>query len=140
MNDAPDNGRYEKFVADVQALRPESAKLDRDVVGARVGAALLAAGIAIGVVAYLISHRTTDPLTQGDAIVIAGIAACVSIAGAALYLRHGLSHFLRLWLARLIFENAAARGIAPVVTDAASCNGTAPVEATEPHVRTEGSS
>ena len=145
MSETPDSNaksRYERFVADVEALRPQRAKPDRDALGARIGAALLGAGIAIGVVAYLISHRTADPLTQGDAVVIAGIAVCVSVTGAAIYLRHGLSHFLRIWLARLIYENAAARGAAAVDPELASANGvaTAGPAAAEPGMSKEEAS
>ncbi len=108
MSDEPANARLEQFATDVEALRP-AQRLNGDVLRSRLGAALMALGIAIGAGAYFLSHRTADPFTQGDAIVIAGLGICVSITGSALYLRHGLAHFLRLWLARLIYENAAAR-------------------------------
>lgn len=115
--DRPDVTRLERFAADVAALQPDPAAKRRLVTGTRLGGALLVAGIAIGVVAYLLSHRTTSSLTQGDAIVVAGIGVSVSIAGAAIYLRYGLSQFLRLWLARLVYENARARSDAGVGPD-----------------------
>jgi hypothetical protein len=112
-----DNPRLERFMADVAALHRNAGKPDPDAVRARIGGALLAAGILIGVGAYFLSHRTTDALIQGDALVVCGIGVSVSVAGAAMYIRHGLSHFLRFWLARLIYENAVARGTTARGTD-----------------------
>jgi hypothetical protein len=45
-------------------------------------------------------------LQQRDAIVIALTGVALSIAGAALFLRYGLTQFLRFWLARMIFEQS----------------------------------
>lgn len=107
--------RIDRLAASVAAMETPAAPANRYDLRARIGAALLVAGVGIGVCAYLLSHRTTSALTQGDAIVIAGVGVSVSIAGAAVYLRYGLSSFLRLWLARLIYENAVAAGTSPAV-------------------------
>ena len=71
---------------------------------ARLGAVLLVAGPVLGVIAYLLSSGTTNPLQQRDAIVIALIGVSVSIAGLALFLRYSLGGILRLWLARAVAE------------------------------------
>lgn len=74
----------------------------------KLGSGLLATGVGVGVVAFLISHFTTNPLQQRDALVVAAIGISVTLAGAALYLRHSLTRFFRFWLARLVFEQQRA--------------------------------
>jgi hypothetical protein len=64
----------------------------------------MAAGIVLGVVAYLISHRTNSSFTQGDAITIAVGGATLAVTGSALFLRYSLTGFLRFWMARQSFE------------------------------------
>jgi hypothetical protein len=98
--------RLEQFRAEIAELRLKESNPDREATLVRVGAALLVAGIAVGVVAAFLSHGTTDALQQRDAIVVALIGVSVSITGAALFLRYSLTRFLRFWLARLLFEQS----------------------------------
>ncbi len=98
------NDREEAFRAEVAAMRVKGGTVGRERTLARAGAALLAAGVAIGVVAYVLSHGTTNALEQRDALVVALIGVSVSIAGLALFLRYSLGALLRLWLARLVLD------------------------------------
>lgn len=101
-DDASD--REAAFRAEVASLRVPGGTVARDRTLARLGAALLAAGVVIGIVAYVLSHGTTSPLEQRDALVVALIGVSVSIAGLALFLRYSLGALLRLWLARLVLD------------------------------------
>lgn len=83
-------------------LRGGTVARDRSM--ARLGAALLILGPVIGVAGYFLSHGTTNPLQQRDAIVVALIGVSVSVAGLALFLRYSLGAILRLWLARAVAE------------------------------------
>ena len=100
--------RLERFQADVAELRVRVPDPAGDLRKLRIGGGVLVLGVAIGVVAVLVSHDTTDPLVQRDAIVLALVGVSTSIAGAAMYLRYGLTQFLRFWLARTIYERTAA--------------------------------
>lgn len=60
----------------------------------------MVAGPVLAVLAYVMSHGTTDPLAQRDAITLALGGVAVSVVGAALFLRYSLTNFLRFWLAR----------------------------------------
>jgi hypothetical protein len=53
------------------------------------------------------SHGTTNPLAQRDAITLALGGVAAAVVGAALFLRYSLAGFLRFWLARLIYEQKA---------------------------------
>jgi hypothetical protein len=70
----------------------------------RLGGVLMVLGIAVGVCAYFISHRTTSSFTQGDAVTIGLGGVTLSVVGSAIFLRYSLTGFLRFWLARQSFE------------------------------------
>ena len=64
----------------------------------------MVAGLALGVTAYLVSHRTSSPLVQGDAVTIGLGAVTASVTGGALFVRYSLTGFLRFWMARQSYE------------------------------------
>ena len=68
---------------------------------------ILVIGVIVAIVAYTLSHRTTNPLSQTDAVIVALIGLAVSVVGSALFLRGSLATFLRFWLARSIYEQKA---------------------------------
>jgi hypothetical protein len=70
----------------------------------RLGVVLLVAGPVLGLVAYALSHGTTNALGQRDAIVLALVGVSVSVVGLAVFLRYSLGGILRLWLARAVAE------------------------------------
>ena len=96
--------QFQKEIADMK-LRDPATSRDRLWLGA--GIALMVVGIVLAAIAYPMSHGTTNPLQQSDAITLAlgGIAAAV--VGGALFLRFSIAMFLRFWLARVIYEQKA---------------------------------
>jgi hypothetical protein len=58
----------------------------------------------LGIIAYFLSHSTTNPLQQRDAIVLGTVGISVTVVGAALFVRYSLAAFLRFWLARILFD------------------------------------
>ena len=105
MHGQPD--RIAQFKADITELHIADPSTSRDRLALRAGLAGLAVGVVLPVVAYAMSHGTTDPLAQRDAIVLALIGIAVAVVGAALYLKAGLSGFLRFWLLRDLHERRA---------------------------------
>jgi hypothetical protein len=93
--------RFARELADLKISDPASG---RPRLWQRLGAALMLVGIVLAVSAYLISHRTTSSLTQGDAITIGLGGVTLSIVGSAIFLRYSLTGFLRFWMARQSFE------------------------------------
>ena len=96
--------REAAFRAEVAAMKVRGGTVARERTLARLGAVLLVAGVAIGVVAYSQSHATDDPLEQRDSIVLALIGVSVTVLGLGLFLRYSLGALLRLWLARLVLD------------------------------------
>ena len=105
MPSPPD--RVEQFKADLAELRIHDPAASRDQLSLRLGVAGLVLGVALPIVAYTMSHGTTNPLAQRDAIVLALLGVAVAVAGGALYLRGALAGFLRFWLVRDLHERRA---------------------------------
>ncbi|TDD91825.1 hypothetical protein E1293_01820 [Actinomadura darangshiensis] len=72
----------------------------------RLGAVLMAAGVALAAAAYAVSHGTRDPLLQRDAITLGLGGVTAAVAGSALFLRYSLTGFLRFWMARQSYDLA----------------------------------
>ncbi|MBX6390322.1 MAG: hypothetical protein IRZ08_15230 [Frankia sp.] len=96
--------RADQFRAEIATLRIRDPRARTELVLLRLGAALLVVGPLVSLIAYFVSHSTTNPLQQRDAIVIALIGVAVTIGGAAVFVRYSMAAFLRFWLARLLFD------------------------------------
>jgi hypothetical protein len=114
-----DSKRVEEFKAEIADMRLRDPATGRDRQLLRLGVVLLAVGVVLTVVAYFMSHGTTNALAQRDAIILALAGVAVSIAGGALFLRYSLATFLRFWLARLIYEQQTQTDRIVGQTDAA---------------------
>lgn len=99
-----DGSRAEAFRAGVADMPVRGGTVARERGLARLGGALLVAGPLLAVIGYFLSHGTTNPLAQRDAIVLALVGVTVSLAGLGLFLRFSLGGILRLWLARAVAE------------------------------------
>jgi hypothetical protein len=118
--------RAERFSRELADLKISDPSAGRPRLWQRLGATLMVLGIVLGVTSYLISHRTTSSLTQGDAITIALGGVTLAVIGGAIFLRYSLTGFLRFWMARQSFElNILAERVF-VATQLDTPNGTAP--------------
>ena len=99
--------RIERFKAEVADMKLRDPATGVDRVLGRVGLVGLVAGVAFAVAAWFISHGTTNPLQQRDAIVLGLLGVTLAVVGGALWLKATLAGFLRFWLARLCYEQQA---------------------------------
>ena len=102
MHGQPD--RVEQFEADLAELRIVDPSASRDQLVLRLGIAGMAVGAVLPIVAYALSHGTTNPLEQRDALILALLGVASAVIGAALFLKGSLSGFLRFWLVRDLHE------------------------------------
>jgi len=117
--------RADRFARELKDLKIADPSSGRPRLWQRLGAALMVLGIVLGVCGYLVSHRTTSSLTQGDAVTIALGGVTLAVVGSAIFLRYSLTGFLRFWMARQSFElNILAERVFTSFLD--SSNGTAP--------------
>ncbi|MEV3965250.1 hypothetical protein AB0M34_30940 [Nocardia sp. NPDC050193] len=98
--------RADRFVAELAELKIPDPAVGRGALWLRAGVALLILGPVVTVLAYLMSHNTSDALVQRDALVIAVTGVALSIVGAALFLRYSLTGVLRYWMARQSYDLA----------------------------------
>ncbi|MET8651112.1 MULTISPECIES: hypothetical protein [Nocardia] len=96
--------RADRFVQELNALKIPDPSAGRSGLWLRTGVILMVGGLVVAVLAYFMSHGTTNPLSQRDAIVLALGGVAASIVGSALFLRYSLTNFLRFWLARQSFD------------------------------------
>jgi hypothetical protein len=92
---------FKREIADMKLRDPATA---RDRLLLRVGVASMVVGVGVAIVAYFVSHNTTNPLLQNDMVITSVIGLAVTVVGAALFLRFSTAQFLRFWLARLSYE------------------------------------
>ena len=99
--------RVEQFRAEIADMKLRDPATSRERLWLGLGIALLVVGAGLALAAFLISHNTSDPLVQNDALTL-GLAGITSaVIGGALFLRFSVASFLRFWLARLIYEQKA---------------------------------
>ncbi|MFI9537718.1 hypothetical protein ACIG56_31325 [Nocardia fusca] len=98
--------RADRFVAELAELKIPDPATGRGALWLRAGGTLLILGPVVTVLAYLMSHNTSDALVQRDALVIALAGVALSIVGAALFLRYSLTGVLRYWMARQSYDLA----------------------------------
>ncbi len=100
--------RVEQFKAEIADMKLSDPATARDRLLLRAGVALMAVGLVMAPVAYAISHGTTNPLQQRDALVLVVVGLVLAVVGAALFLRYSIAQFLRFWMARLSWEQTAS--------------------------------
>ncbi|MFD0686397.1 hypothetical protein [Actinomadura fibrosa] len=98
--------RADRFERELAELRIPDPAAGRAALWLRLGAALMALGLVLAAVAYLVSHGTRDPLVQRDAITLGLGGVAAAVAGSALFLRYSLTGFLRFWMARQSYDLA----------------------------------
>jgi hypothetical protein len=105
MQGQPD--RIEQLKADLAELRITDPSAGRDQLAARLGLVGLLGGLVLPIVAYAMSHGTSNALAQRDAIILALLGVSCAVGGGALYLKGALASFLRFWLVRDLHERRA---------------------------------
>jgi hypothetical protein len=99
--------RVEQFRTEIAEMKLRDPATGRERIWLGLGIALMAIGAVLALSSYLISHQTTNPLVQNDAVTIGLAGITTAVIGAALFLRYSVASFFRFWLARLIYEQKA---------------------------------
>ena len=99
--------RVDQFKAEIADMKLRDPATSRDRIWLGLGIALMAVGLVLVIIAYPMSHTTTNVLQQNDANTLAIGGATAAVVGAALFIRYSIASFLRFWLARLIYEQKA---------------------------------
>ena len=98
--------RADRFARELTDLKIPDPAAGRSGLWLKLGVALMVLGPVLVIVAYFLSHNTSDALVQRDAIIVALLGIAVAVVGAAVFLRYSITGFLRFWLARQSYEFA----------------------------------
>ncbi|MFC4376216.1 hypothetical protein ACFO5K_19140 [Nocardia halotolerans] len=98
--------RADRFVRELAELKIPDPAAGRGNLWQRAGTTFMVLGPLLPLLAYFLSHNTSDPLVQRDAVIIALGGIALSVVGAALFLRYALTGVLRFWMARQSFDLA----------------------------------
>jgi hypothetical protein len=96
--------RMAAFSEQLKTMRVPGARPQGDRVLSTIAVVAMVVGVVMGVVAYFMSHGTTNELEQNDAIVLAILAATIAVVGVGLFVKKGVEQLLRFWIARVNFE------------------------------------
>jgi hypothetical protein len=99
--------RVEQFKQEIADMKVRDPSTGRDRVWLRVGIALMVVGLGIVIGGYFMSHGTSNPLEQNDALVLTIGGLTSAVVGAAVFVRYSIASFLRFWLARFVYEQQA---------------------------------
>jgi hypothetical protein len=99
--------RVEQFQREIADMKLRDPATSRERLWLGLGVALMVVGLVLAGISYPMSHSTSNPLSQSDAITLALTGIACGVVGAALFLRYSVASFLRFWLARLIYEQKA---------------------------------
>lgn len=96
--------RLREFEAEVSGLRIKGGSIERERRFTTVGLVLLVAGLAIAVVMAFVSGGASDSRDQYTYLSWGLVGLILAVVGAAVWFRYSLTHYLRYWLLRLIYE------------------------------------
>ncbi len=99
--------RVQEFKQEIADMHVRDPATGRDRIWLRIGIVLMVAGLVFAGLAYPMSHGTSNPLSQTDALAMGLGGLTAAVVGSALFVRYSIAGFLRFWLARLSYEQQA---------------------------------
>ncbi|MCU0274071.1 MAG: hypothetical protein MUE34_12635 [Acidimicrobiales bacterium] len=101
------NDRIEQFKQDIEDMRLKTQSSGSEQGLQALGVVLMVLGIILALGGFFSSTGQGDPRDQNELIILAIGGLCLTITGAALFLRYSLAKFLRFWLLRQLYEGQA---------------------------------
>ena len=106
-----EKNRLNDFKDAVNSLNVKSGAPDRDKLYQRLGAILMISGIVLAFVAYFVAGAqnsgdlAVDNIEHNEHIILAICGISITIVGAAMFIKFGITRFMRFWLTRKIYED-----------------------------------
>ena len=99
--------RVDQFKTDITDMKLKTGTANKEGSLQALGVILMIAGIAIAIGSYISSTGQDIALDQNELIILALAGVCITLTGAALFLRYSLAKFMRFWLLRQMYEGQA---------------------------------
>jgi hypothetical protein len=96
--------RVDQFKTDISDMKLKTGTANKEGSLQVLGVILMIVGIAIAIGSYVSSTGQDIDLDQNELIIFAIAGLCITVAGAALFLRYSLAKFMRFWLLRQMYE------------------------------------
>lgn len=98
------NERLDRFDEALDRIGHRSSGNDRR--WAMAGLVVMAVGIVVTIVAYVVSTGEEALGDVVETVVLASIGVSLVIAGAAVFVRFSLTEFLRFWMLRMLLQDS----------------------------------
>ena len=105
MTQTPD--RIDQFKTDMGEMKLKTTGSSKEGALQIIGAVLMVVGIVLAFAMWQSSQGQSDARDIQSSIIFAIGAMCVTITGAAMFLRYSLAKFMRFWLLRQLYEGQA---------------------------------
>ena len=99
--------RVDQFKTDISEMNLKTGTASKEGPLQALGAALMVAGIAIAIGCYISSTGAEKAGDQYELLSLGLASVCITLTGAALFLRYSLAKFFRFWLLRQMYEGQA---------------------------------
>ena len=107
--EVPPADRRERFEADLAEIKVRTGTNAGEGRLVAIGVALMAVGLVIALASFVVSGSQADTRDVLSSVIMAVFGLGVSVVGGVLFLRYSFARFLRVWMLRLIYEQAADR-------------------------------
>lgn len=104
------SGRLDEFEAQVAGLRVKGGSIERERLLTKLGMALAIVGIVVSVLMVFLSSSASD--SRDSLTYLSGglLGLTLAVVGVVVWLCSSLTHYLRYWLLRLLYEERSRTG------------------------------
>lgn len=95
-----------QFTAEIEKLRVAKVSGPRDQLVLVLGLVLAVVGLAVALLCYTRATGFDDVRDQIQTMILALVGVGLVVLGTGLYVASALTRFLRLWLLRIVYEQA----------------------------------
>jgi hypothetical protein len=96
--------RVDQFKTDISDMKLKTGTSNKEGALQALGVLLMIAGIAIAIGSYISSTGAEQAGDQYELLSLGLGGVCITLTGAALFLRYSLAKFFRFWLLRQMYE------------------------------------
>lgn len=105
--DAQPADRRQRFEADLAEIKVRTGTNASEGRLVALGVAMMAIGLVIAIISFVVSGGQADTRDVLSSVIMAVVGLSISVVGGVVFLRYSFARFLRVWMLRLLYEQAA---------------------------------
>ena len=106
-NEARPADRRQRFEADLAEVRVRTGTNAGEGRLVATGVAMMAIGLVITIVSFVVSGGQADTRDVLSSLIMAVFGLSLCVVGGVVFVRYSFARFLRFWMLRLLYEQAA---------------------------------